>query len=57
VLKTHVASVCFNCFRCFRCKLQVFRKDVTKVDLDVAYVVMDCTHMLQTSVPTVSSIF
>jgi hypothetical protein len=38
VLKAHIVSVCFNCFICFRGILQVFHMDVTKIDLDVAYV-------------------
>jgi hypothetical protein len=32
----HVASVHFKCFRCFRGMLQVFHKDVVKVERDVA---------------------
>jgi hypothetical protein len=39
-LHTYVSSVCFECFRCFRLMLQVFHLNVTKIDLDVAYVVM-----------------
>jgi hypothetical protein len=31
--------------------------DVAKVNQDVAFVAMVCTHMLQQSVPNVSSVF
>jgi hypothetical protein len=34
----HIAIVCFKCFRCFIRMLLVFRLDVAKVDLGVAYV-------------------
>jgi hypothetical protein len=57
VLKAHVASACFKCFRHFRSMLQVFQMNVAKVDRDVAYVVVVCTHMLQAFVSNVSSIF
>ena len=40
VRKTHVARLYFKCFRCFMGRLQLFYVDVTKVDLDVAYVAM-----------------
>jgi hypothetical protein len=36
----HVASACFKCFRSFVGMFQVFHADVTKVDRNVAYVVM-----------------
>jgi hypothetical protein len=39
-LKAYVVNICVKCFRCSRYMLQVFHMDVTKVDLDVAYVVM-----------------
>jgi hypothetical protein len=39
-LKAHVVSICFKCFRCFISMLQVFYMDVTKVDREVAYVIM-----------------
>jgi hypothetical protein len=34
----HIANVCFKRFRCFIRMLLVFRLDVVKVDLGVAYV-------------------
>jgi hypothetical protein len=52
----HVASVHFKYFRCFRGMLQVFHKDVTKVDEDVAHVAMGYTRMLQMYVLNVSSV-
>ena len=50
----HVASIHFKCFRCFRGMLQVFYKDVAKVDRDVAHVAMGYTRMFQVYVPNVS---
>jgi hypothetical protein len=47
----HVASVHFKCFRCFRGMLQVFHKDVVKVDRDVAHVAMSYIPMFQVYVP------
>jgi hypothetical protein len=41
----HVASVYFKYFKCFRGMLQVFHKDVVKVDRDVARVAMGYTRM------------
>jgi hypothetical protein len=52
----HVASVHFKCFRCFRDMLQVFHKDVAKVDRDVACVAIDYTRMFQVYVPNVSTV-
>jgi hypothetical protein len=40
VLKAHVASVYFKCFKCFKGILHVFRMDLVKVDLDIAYIAM-----------------
>jgi hypothetical protein len=51
----HVASVYFKCFRFFRCMLQVFHKDVAKVDGDVAHFAMGYAHMFQVYVPNISS--
>ena len=48
----HVANVHFKCFRCFRGMLQVFHKDVVKVDRDVA---MGYTRMFQVHVLNVLS--
>jgi hypothetical protein len=39
-LKLHVASVYFKCFKCLRGMLQVAYIDVTKVDRDVAHVII-----------------
>jgi hypothetical protein len=39
-LKTYVANICFKRFRCFRGMLQVFHKNIVKVDQDIAYVAM-----------------
>jgi hypothetical protein len=39
-LYTHVSSVCFKCLRCFQTYVASVSSDITKVDLDVAYVVM-----------------
>jgi hypothetical protein len=39
-LKVHVVSIYFNCFRSFRGTLQLFHIDITKIDWDVAFVVM-----------------
>jgi hypothetical protein len=50
----HVTSVHLKCIRGM---LQVFHRDVTKVDRDIAFVAMVCTRMLQAFVPNVSSIF
>ena len=47
----HVVVAIHVCFICFRCMLQVFHRDVAKVDLDVAY-----TCMLQAYVSIVSGI-
>jgi hypothetical protein len=38
--KAYVAIVCFKCFNCFEGMLQVLYIDITKVDVDVAHVVM-----------------
>jgi hypothetical protein len=37
--------------------LQVFHRDVAKVDRDIAFVAMFCTRMLQAFVPNVLSVF
>ena len=50
----HVANVHFKCFRCFRGMLQLFHKDVVKVDRDVAYVAMGYTRKFQVYVPNVN---
>jgi hypothetical protein len=50
-------SICFKCFRCFIGMLQVFHMDVAKVDGGCCICCNRCTHMLQTSVPNVSSVF
>ena len=55
-LYMYVASVCSKCFRCFRDMLQVFHKDVAKVDWDVAYAAMGYSRMFQMYVLNVSSI-
>jgi hypothetical protein len=41
----HVVSVHFKCFRCFRGMLQVFYKDVAKVDRDVVDVAISYTRI------------
>jgi hypothetical protein len=52
----HVASLCFKCFTCFIWVLQVFHRDVAKVDHDVAHVAM-LSRIFQVYVPNVLSIF
>jgi hypothetical protein len=37
--------------------LQAFHTDVAKVEWDVAFVAMVCTHNLQAFVPNVASVF
>jgi hypothetical protein len=50
----HVASIYLKYIRGM---LQVFHRDVAKVDRDVTFVAMVCTRMLQVFVPNVSSVF
>jgi hypothetical protein len=52
----HVASVYFKCLRCFRGMLQVFCKDVAKVDQDVAHVAVGYPCMFQVYVSNVLSV-
>jgi hypothetical protein len=55
MLQAYISNVLM--FQCFRGMLQVFYTDVTKVDLDIAFVAKVCTRMLQASVHNVSSVF
>jgi hypothetical protein len=45
----------FKCSKCFRRLFQVFYRDVSKVDLGVAYVAM-ATHMFQAHISSGSSV-
>jgi hypothetical protein len=52
----NVASVQYKCFKYFRCMLQVFHKDVAKVDKNVGHVAMGYTRMFRVYVLNVSSV-